>query len=40
MSDIDKLRQQLETILDRNRDARFLRLCLSYIAALERAIHP
>ena len=39
MNDIDKLRQQLETILNRNRDARFLRLVLSYVAALERAIH-
>lgn len=39
MNDIDKLRQQLETILNRNRDARFLRLVLSYVAALERATH-
>lgn len=39
MNDIDKLRQQLETILNRNRDARFLRLVLSYVSALERTLH-
>ena len=34
-----EIRRQIDAILNRNNDTRYLQNALSYIAALERAIH-